>query len=171
MRRLFSVAILFLLSWVIVSAQNSNRDQSTDKAPQQQPIPFSHKLHSELGLECLQCHTLKEPGFAAGYPDEDSCMKCHTSIKNDSPSIRKLAEHHRAKKPVRWVKIYEVPEFVWFSHKIHHREAGVSCETCHGPVAQREVIRREKPISMRACMDCHTQHKAPNDCDLCHNHR
>jgi hypothetical protein len=96
-------------------------------------------------------------------------MACHAAIKADSPHIQKLAEAEKSQKPVEWVKVYKVPDYVWFSHQTHVTDAKVSCDTCHGPVAERQAIFKEKPTSMVSCMDCHAQHEAPNDCDLCHN--
>jgi hypothetical protein len=137
--------------------------------PPEQPIPFNHKQHVALGLKCLDCHAIKEPGFQAGYPAESRCMACHVAIRKDSPHIQKLAGFHKAKEPVPWVKVYEVPDYVWFSHDSHHRGAGISCEHCHGPVSERTVIAKEKSTSMQACMDCHAKYNAPNDCDFCHD--
>jgi hypothetical protein len=96
-------------------------------------------------------------------------MACHAAIKADSPAIQKLAESEKSQKPVEWVKVYKVPDYVWFSHQTHAVDAKVACDECHGPVAEREVIFKEKPTSMVSCMECHAKHEAPNDCDLCHN--
>jgi hypothetical protein len=142
-----------------------------DKRAPAQPIPFSHKQHVAVGLKCLDCHPIRQPGFAAGLPKETTCMGCHLTIKTASPSIQKLAEFNKGKKPVPWVKVYKVPDYVWFSHEVHHREAKLDCAECHGPVAQRDVIAKEKPTSMNACMDCHRQRNASNECDVCHDKR
>jgi Cytochrome c7 and related cytochrome c len=96
-------------------------------------------------------------------------MSCHESIKTESAAIQKLAQHAKSGTSIEWVRIYTVPDYVWFSHKSHHRGAGLECETCHGPVAEREVIVKEKPTSMAACMDCHAKRRASNDCGFCHN--
>ena len=141
----------------------------TFRPPKPQPIPFSHKVHAAVGLECLGCHAMKDPGWMAGYPQEGTCMACHASIKTESPHIQKLADFEKQGKPVPWVKVYRVPDYVYFSHEFHYKEAGIGCESCHGPVAEREVIVKEKSVSMNACMACHDKHKAPNDCSLCHD--
>jgi Cytochrome c7 and related cytochrome c/Cytochrome c3 len=136
-----------------------------------QPIPFSHKQHTKAGIKCQDCHTLKKPGFAAGIPGEQTCMGCHATIKKDSEAIQKLAGYAKAKKSVPWVRLYRLPDYVWFSHAVHHQEANIACEICHGPVAEREVMSKEKPITMVACMECHKQNKAPNGCTVCHDTR
>jgi hypothetical protein len=98
-------------------------------------------------------------------------MACHQTIKADSPAIQKLAEFHKNEKPVPWERIYRVPDYVWFSHELHHKEAKIACETCHGPVAERDVLAKEKPTSMASCMTCHAEMQAANECDVCHDHR
>ena len=133
----------------------------------EQPIPYSHKTHVSLGLKCAGCHTMPGKGEMATYPPESLCMGCHASIKTGSPHIRKLAEFAKEKKPVPWVRVYKLPDFVWFSHKGHAKK--ITCETCHGPVGEREVVRQEKPIGMTSCMACHDQAEAPNECNTCHN--
>ena len=130
--------------------------------PVVQPVAFSHKLHVEKGLNCRACHTLGGEGFAAGIPKESFCLGCHTTVKADSPEIAKL------KQPVDWVRIYRVPDFVWFNHASHVKDAKIECAQCHGDVAARDVLAKEKPTTMASCMDCHQARKAPIGCDFCH---
>jgi hypothetical protein len=136
-----------------------------------QPIPFSHKTHAEAAkLTCKDCHSLAEPGERAGTAGTAKCMACHTSLRADSPHIAKLATWHKEKRPVPWVRVYEIPGYVFFSHKIH-AEAGATCDGCHGPVASRDVLTREVKHDMGTCMDCHKRNKAPNECTACHDAR
>jgi hypothetical protein len=135
-----------------------------------QPIPYSHKTHLALGLQCKNCHTNADPGEMMGYPATKTCMGCHTTIKKDSPAIQKLAGFAKDQKPVPWVRVYQIPSYVFFSHRVH-TEAGASCQKCHGPVAERDVITKETDISMGACMDCHRSNKASIDCTYCHEQR
>lgn len=132
-----------------------------------QPIAYSHKKHVAMGLKCTNCHTMPGKGEAATFPEESKCMACHAGVKTDSPEIQKLAEFARKKELVPWVRVYKLPGFVWFSHKVH--TAIASCERCHGPVAERDIIKKEKPIDMNSCMSCHDEHEASNECNLCHN--
>jgi hypothetical protein len=168
------VALMAIVACLAVSGQTPQASSTAvaeelPLPPPEQPIPFDHKLHVALGTKCLDCHQVKNPGFLAGYPAAATCMACHAAVKTDSPHIQKLAEAEKTNTPIEWVKVYKVPDYVWFSHQSHAVDAKVACETCHGPVAEREKIFKEKPTSMVSCMDCHAQHEAPNDCDLCHN--
>jgi hypothetical protein len=137
--------------------------------PVEQPIAYSHALHvGTLGLKCADCHKADKDGFRMNYPAEEKCMACHSAIAVESPHIQKLAEFASKAESVPWVPIYRVPAFVWFAHD-SQTEAGVACEVCHGPVAEREVLFKEKPTNMTSCMQCHAEHSAPNDCDFCHD--
>ncbi len=133
----------------------------------EQPIPYSHKKHVAMGLECKGCHTMPGKGEAATFPAESVCMQCHESVKKDSPAIQKLVEYVKKKEPVPWVRIYKLPEYVWFSHKEHTKST--ACSRCHGDVGAREVLVKEKPIDMNSCMSCHDEHKASTECNFCHN--
>lgn len=143
--------------------------QDTKKAPVQ-PIPYSHKTHVGLGLQCKNCHTNPDPGEIMGIPETKACMGCHASVKTDSPHIQKLASFHKQERAVPWVRVYEIPGYVFFSHRAH-AAAGASCETCHGKVPQRDALYREGNINMGGCMQCHEQAKASNDCSYCHEPR
>lgn len=132
-----------------------------------QPIPYSHKTHIALGLQCSGCHTMPGRGEAATFPSEALCMGCHKSVKTDSPAIQKLAEYAEKKTAVPWVRIYKLPDYVWFSHKVHSKAA--NCEKCHGDPSVRDVMVKEKSIKMNACIKCHEETDASTGCNLCHN--
>jgi hypothetical protein len=130
-----------------------------------QPIPFSHKLHMSQGLECVGCHESPTAEDTIALPPTATCMACHATVKAESPAIQKLAEYVTNKEEVPWRRVYSLPDFVWFTHKQH---AAATCEDCHGPVREREVIAREQDLSMGACMDCHRTRSASVACDVCH---
>jgi hypothetical protein len=134
-----------------------------------QPVPFSHKAHTAAGVKCLDCHPIRKPGFEAGFPKETACMGCHSTVRTESPAIGKLTEFYKSGKPVPWVKVYQMPDFVSFSHELHYRKAHIDCENCHGAVGDRDVIAREKPVSMNWCVGCHEKNKASVDCGVCHD--
>ena len=94
---------------------------------QQQPVPYNHKTHVALGLKCNACHKNPDPGERMGFPAESFCMTCHQTIKRDSPHIQKLAAAAKEKNPIPWVRVYRLPGFVYFSHRLH-TEAGAACE-------------------------------------------
>ena len=100
-------------------------------------------------------------------PQASTCMLCHSAIATDKPDIQRLAAVAKTGAPIPWVRVYQVPSFVQFSHKLH-TDHGKTCEECHGPVGEREVIAKETDISMGGCIACHTKNNAPTTCDTCH---
>ena len=114
---------------------------------------------------------MPDPGDAEGFPPTAKCMTCHIEIKKDSAAIQKLADYDKKGEPVPWKRVYRVPDYVSFSHKAHVQKAKIGCESCHGAVRESEAIRREKDISMSACMDCHRTRGASTSCEFCHDPR
>jgi hypothetical protein len=134
-----------------------------------QPIPFSHKVHAgTMKLACKMCHPNPDPGETMTIAQPAVCMSCHSAIKKDSPAIQRLAGYAKEGKQVPWVRVYELATFVDFSHR-KHLAAGNTCEECHGPVAQRDVLAQEVPVTMARCIDCHRAKKASVECTLCHD--
>jgi len=123
-----------------------------------------------MGLKCANCHEMPDPGEMMGIPAASKCMTCHQTVKKDSPAIQKLASYAARQEAVPWVRVYQIPSFVFFSHK-DHLAAGAKCETCHGKVAERDRMFRETDISMGGCQSCHRENKASNDCTTCHEQR
>ncbi len=138
------------------------------EGPPVQPIPFSHKTHAgTLDIECETCHPNPDPGEAMTIADPSVCMQCHATIKTDSPAIQKLAKASEEDRGIDWVRVYEIPSYVWFSHRTH-LEAGNKCVECHGPVSERDRLAREGDISMAGCVNCHLAKGSSTDCSYCH---
>ena len=137
----------------------------------EQPIPFSHKIHAgTMGLACSMCHTNPDPGETEGIPPSATCMDCHSSIKTDSPAIQELTGYFNNKRPVPWVRVYSIPDYVRFSHRTHIT-AGNKCEDCHGKVAESERLAREVDLTMSGCLNCHKTKNAGTECTFCHDRR
>ncbi|MFN0108648.1 MAG: cytochrome c3 family protein [Blastocatellia bacterium] len=141
----------------------------TEKLPgPEQPIPFSHKLHvGGQGLKCATCHKNPDPGERMGLATAAMCMQCHEEEKAESPSIQKLAGFAKDKREIKWRRVYEIPSYVFFSHRAH-LESGATCITCHGEVKELEQMYKVKEINMASCMNCHQANKASTDCTYCH---
>lgn len=138
-----------------------------DRSPVQ-PIAFSHKVHAgNNGIHCLFCHRYAPKSPAAGIPTVADCRSCHLFISPDAPEIRKLTQFWEKREPIPWVRVYSVPDFVYFPHMMHIR-AQLDCSRCHGEVASMERITRSASLKMGWCLDCHRQHKASIDCWTCH---
>ena len=121
-----------------------------------QPVPYSHKLHAgEMGMDCRFCHSTVDKADFAAIPPANTCMICHTAVKKDSDKLAAIRQAFAdPSKPVQWTKVHKLPDFVYFSHKVHVN-GGVSCVSCHGRVDQMEVVQQQKPLGMAWCLECH----------------
>jgi hypothetical protein len=134
----------------------------------EQPVPFSHKQHAgALQLPCEFCHTPSRSGETVAIPQAAACMQCHQTMATSDPGVQNLASYAKTNATIPWVRVYQLPSFVSFSHKVH-MEHGSTCQECHGQVAQRDRLYKETDISMAGCMNCHRAKKASLDCDTCH---
>ena len=134
-----------------------------------QPIPYSHKLHLALGLQCTTCHQNPGNGELMTLPTAQTCMSCHKAIAADKPPIQKLAAYAKSGKPIPWVRVYVLLKGVNFSHKTHIT-AEVQCETCHGPVHEFQVMHEATSVTaMSVCLKCHMMNNAPTTCKTCHS--
>lgn len=59
-------------------------------------------------------------------------------------------------RPIEWLKVYNLPDFVYFNHSIHVAK-GVGCETCHGRVDQMALTYKATSLYMEWCLECHRQ--------------
>ncbi len=134
----------------------------------QQPIPFSHRLHvNKKHISCFMCHSGAVKNARAGIPPLETCMLCHSKIIIHYPQIEKLRNHYYQNKPVEWIKINNLPDFVYFNHSVHINK-GIDCSKCHGNVDQMDRIVQAKELTMGFCIDCHKQNNATHDCFTCH---
>lgn len=149
-----------------------------------QPIHFSHKIHAgENGIDCKYCHSSARVSKTSGIPSLNVCMNCHKNISEftgskDSTYVEYSKEFYTAEiqklydavgwdktnqkytgktKPVKWVRIHNLPDFVYFNHSQHVSVAGVECQTCHGPVETFEVMKQHAPLTMGWCVNCHRE--------------
>ena len=120
-----------------------------------QPVPFEHSLHAgQLGIDCRYCHASVEKSATSSVPAAQTCMNCHSIIKNQSPLLEVVRQSYATGEPVPWVKIHANPDYVYFNHSVHVNR-GVSCVECHGKVNEMQVVHQDQPHSMSWCLDCH----------------
>ena len=148
-----------------------------------QPIHYSHKIHSGANqIECKYCHSSARVSKHSGIPSLNVCMNCHKNIAEYAgeedlengytkdfytKEIKKLYdavgwdEENQAytgnTKPVKWVRIHNLPDFVYFNHAQHVQVGGIECQTCHGPVEEMEVMYQHSSLTMGWCINCHRE--------------
>ncbi len=144
-----------------------------------QEIHFSHKIHAgDNKVDCKYCHSSARTSKTSGIPSLNVCMNCHKSIYEyngeTTPEYSKEFYDGEIKKlyaaagwddaeqkytgdsqPVKWTRIHNLPDFVYFNHSQHVTVAGVECQTCHGPVEEMEIMYQHAPLTMGWCIECH----------------
>jgi hypothetical protein len=121
----------------------------------EQPVPYSHKLHAgELGLDCRYCHVNVERSTVASVPPTQVCMNCHATVKTRSPQLNAVRQSWTDGKPVQWLRVHKVADYVYFDHS-RHVSRGVGCVECHGRIDEMVTVRQAKPLSMGWCLECH----------------
>lgn len=131
-----------------------------------QPVQFSHRHHAgQLGIHCAYCHSSVEVSSFAGIPPTHTCMSCHSQIWINSPTLEPVRESYRSGQSIEWVRVHDLPDFVYFNHSIHINK-GIGCASCHGRVDQMPQIYKAQSLQMQWCLDCHRQperHIRPRD--------
>ena len=134
----------------------------------EQPIPFSHRVHAgDKEISCLMCHTTATGGARAGIPPLETCMLCHRRIIITYPKVKELREHYFAGRPVPWVRVNDLPDYVYFDHSMHLLR-GFDCGKCHGDVRGMDRIVQPQEFKMGYCVQCHRDNGASHDCTICH---
>jgi len=116
---------------------------------------FSHEHHvAGLGLDCRYCHTSVEKSNFAGLPPSSTCINCHRQIWTNADLLAPVRESYATNTPLRWNRVHDLPDFVYFNHSIHIAK-GMGCVTCHGEVDKMPLMYEHAPLTMEWCIDCH----------------
>ena len=149
-----AVFILIAATWILAEINRSSWNTGA-YVEREQPVQFSHKHHAgDDGIDCRYCHTSAETSNNAGIPPTQTCMNCHSQIWADSPYLEPVRESWRTGKPIQWVKVHDLPDYVYFNHSIHVNK-GVGCSTCHGRVDQMPLTYQVASLHMEWCLECH----------------
>ena len=178
-RFILPVAVAAVLITVVCVGWFAQPDRYSRGYAPVQPIPYSHELHAGvMKIPCLYCHSGALKSRQAGIPPVEKCMNCHRVTKTDSPSIRKLTAIYTSGEPLKWQRIHNLPDYVFFDHR-PHVSAGILCQTCHGEVQTMNIVNQVMSMRMANCLGCHRDpHDAlpadskimrgPEDCNACH---
>jgi len=61
------------------------------------------------------------------------------------------------KKPIKWVRIHDLPDLAYFNHAQHVTAGQLACQECHGPIEEMEVVYQYSSLTMGWCINCHRQ--------------
>ncbi|TBW30144.1 c-type cytochrome [Gramella sp. KN1008] len=147
-----------------------------------QPIHYSHRIHAgDNQIECKYCHSSARTSKHSGIPSLNVCMNCHKAISEVAPETateeyskefydKEIAKLYDAvgwdpatrtysgeEKPVKWVRIHNLPDLAYFNHSQHVSVAGIQCQECHGPIEEMEIVYQNAPLTMGWCINCHRE--------------
>lgn len=139
---------------------------------------------------CMNCHKIVTAPLGAVRAEDELAQKENRKPRHIvSPELQKLytaltlddkmqRDPRQTPKPIEWIKIHNVPDFVYFDHRAHVN-AGVACQRCHGPIETMERVYQVEDLSMGWCVNCHRQVNqtgiggrtvhATTDCVACHH--
>ena len=153
-----------------------------------QPIAFSHKIHAgDNKIDCQYCHSSAKHSKTSGIPSANVCMNCHTNISEvaedtkvewDGVTYGKVEldkeiakiydavgwdpdklEYTGETKPIKWIRVHNLPDFAYFNHSQHVTVGNVKCQKCHGPVEEMDEMYQYSSLTMGWCIDCHKDTK------------
>lgn len=155
-RPLVGVALVVVPAYLIVVVWLGFSPKTINAGYQPvQPVPYSHALHvGKLGIDCRYCHNTVERGAKAALPPTQTCMNCHQRVRAKSEKLALVRQSAATGEPIRWVRVHDLPDYVYFDHSAHVTR-GVSCVECHGRIDKMEVVRQVAPLSMGWCLSCH----------------
>jgi len=170
-KKIVALALIFVVSYGAKAAWNGMMGIGIYEgyAPEQ-PINFSHKIHAgQNAINCVYCHSGVEKSKISNVPSANICMNCHKAIqegpvagKKEIAKIYAALDYDPAKdtygpnpKPIKWIKVHQLPEHAYFNHAQHVTVGKQECTTCHGPIAEMDTVRQFTPLTMGWCIDCH----------------
>ena len=179
------VAVIFFMLGAAYFAYGYFMQVGVDQGYQPiQPIHYSHRIHAgDNKIECKYCHSSARVSKHSGIPSLNVCMNCHKNIAqvadevqqegitkygvDYNKEIQKLynavgwdpaqQDYVNEPKPVKWIRIHNLPDFVYFNHSQHVSVAGVDCQTCHGEIQEMEIVEQHSPLTMGWCINCHRE--------------
>jgi hypothetical protein len=123
--------------------------------PVEQPVAFDHRHHvRDEGIDCLYCHYEAERSAFAAVPPTAVCMNCHSQVWPEAERLTPIRESWFRDEPVRWQRVDQLAQFVYFDHSAHVSH-GVGCVECHGRVDEMGQVYAASPLTMQWCLDCH----------------
>ncbi len=178
------VIVLFCLGGYLLVEGATTIGYSKNYEPKQ-PIVFSHKVHAGINqINCLYCHAGAEKSKHAMIPSPNICMNCHEVINeytgnnfkdlegnpvNGTAEIQKLydyagwdpdkRQYTKPGKPIKWTKVHNLPDYVYFNHSQHVKVGDVQCQTCHGNIQDMNEVHQHATLGMGWCVNCHRNTK------------
>ncbi len=171
MTRVLSIAGIALLA---LSASGAYLIFNRTPQGPRQPIAFYHSVHAGINqIPCMYCHYTADKSKSAGIPSVQVCVGCHVPGSGALPpeqaqlgfptpdrdefwaeEAAKMVGYWQRGEPIPWVRVHNLPAHVNFPH-YPHINVGLTCQTCHGPVEQMDLVYQYSSLQMGWCIQCH----------------
>ena len=160
-RQIFLVGLIVSALFLSLSSKQAYAEE--------QPIAFSHKLHTvQNGIACQYCHLYARRSFTSGVPPVSTCIGCHGPqeqklVQPESVEVNKMRDYWAKGEPIPWVKIHDIPDFVRFPHKEHINadsnrfvdDAGAGCDPENAPRSLECKLAQFRTGGDERCLSCH----------------
>lgn len=161
------IGLVVHMQYAVAESRNLGRTQGYSP---DQPIKFSHLVHAgENAIDCNYCHTVNQFSLSSGIPSNNTCLNCHTVIREGTNSgrfeINKIHQALETGEAIEWIRIHDLPDHSYYSHAQHVNAGKLECQECHGPVEEMHILHQNADLSMGWCLTCHRE----NDVDFLNN--
>ena len=144
-------------------------------------VPFSHRVHLGMKLECTECHTAAATSTGAGdnlMPKKGVCLNCHMADEIPpipAPPTTLVANFSHAQhlkmgnvQPLL-AKAIDVGDYLQPPGDIRrHLNTQNPCEACHRGLEESDQVTHAALPQMADCLVCHAQIENPFTCEICH---
>jgi hypothetical protein len=100
----------------------------------------------------MNCHMYISEGPEYGTTE---IQKIYDAVGWDSDKRAYIEDYDQ--KPIKWVRIHNLPDLAYFNHSQHVTAGGQQCQTCHGPVEEMKEVYQYSDLTMGWCIDCHRE--------------
>ena len=141
--------------------------------------PFSHRLHVQMKLECVTCHsaaltsTKMEDNL---LPAREVCARCHQGMAVPGPPTTRVAKfnhslHLRMGNVAPLIAgVIDRGKYLQPAGDIrrHLTAGGNACTACHRGMVESEQVAKVNLPQMADCLVCHVKIENPYSCEQCH---
>jgi len=142
--------------------------------------PFSHRLHLQMKLQCVMCHTAAATSTKVEdnlLPAKQACAGCHKESEiliPPQPAVRIVSFSH-----AQHLKMGNVAPLIAaaIDKKNYlqppgdireHLNTTNPCQACHRGLEESDQVSHAALPQMADCLVCHNQIDNPFSCETCH---
>jgi cytochrome c551/c552 len=119
---------------------------------------------------CMNCHKqiseytgekehplLDDKGNEINGTEQIRLLYQYAGWDPEKKQYRRDAQGNILATPIKWTKIHNLPDHVYFNHSQHVKVGQIQCQRCHGDIQEMDEVYQAAPLSMGWCINCHRQ--------------